>query len=283
LPELQRHNSRRARYSRREVTKSLKTSEMHMPGPDTVWEPASHKPFLTDGDIHIWRAPLDMSQAPRSLLAAWLAADESTRAARFHFQQDRDRFIAARGWLRMIAGRYLDMMPTAVDFAYSRYGKPAIRECVETVALRFNLAHAGDLALYAFTLRRDVGIDIEVIDPQFFSEAIARQFFSPREVTALLEFPVSERPHAFFDCWTRKEAFIKAQGMGLSLPLNQFEVSLEHDQPALLHTAWDPSEAGRWSLINIDPAPGYSAALAVRDGQYAVKYFHIDETFIITN
>lgn len=250
--------------------------------PTSIWQAVMSNPTLSDDEIHVWRAPLSISNAALTSFAALLAADEQTRAARFHFDLHRSQFIAGRGWLRTITGWYLKTAPATVKFKYSEFGKPSIRESGETVELRFNLAHSGDLALYAFSLRRDVGIDIEVIDPEFASETIARQFFSPKEVAALLEFPLDQRPHAFFDCWTRKEAFIKAQGMGLSLPLNQFEVSLKHDQPALLHTAWDCAEAARWSLVNIDAAAGYAAALAVPANQYHLKHFQVDETALVT-
>jgi 4'-phosphopantetheinyl transferase len=246
------------------------------------WQAPALKPTLSEDEIHVWRAPLNISNATLTSFAACLDTDEQARAARFHFDRHRNQFIAGRGWLRTITGWYLETDPAKLIFKNSDFGKPSIGESVETVPLRFNLAHSGELALYAFTLRREVGIDIEVIDPKFASETIAHQFFSPKEVAALLEFPINQRPPAFFDCWTRKEAFIKAQGMGLSLPLDQFEVSLEHDQAALLHTAWDAAEAARWSLINIDAAPGYAAALAVPAGQYYLKYFQVDETSLIT-
>ena len=245
------------------------------------WQAPARKPMLGDNDIHVWSAPLNISNATLTWFAACLDTDEQARAARFHFDRHRNQFIAGRGWLRTITGWYLRTDPAKLIFKYSDFGKPSISESVETVPLTFNLAHSGELALYAFTLGREVGIDIEVIDPKFASETIAQQFFSPKEVAALLKFPINERPHAFFDCWTRKEAFIKAQGMGLSLPLNQFEVSLEHDQPALLHTAWDAAEAARWSLINIDAAPGYAAALAVRAGQYSLQCFQVNEESLI--
>lgn len=237
---------------------------------------------LSDSEIQVWRAPLNVSHEALRSFTASLATDERTRAARFHFDHHRNQFVAARGWLRTITGWYLNAKPATVIFKYSDFGKPSIGAGVETIPLRFNLAHSGDFAVYAFTLGRDVGIDIELIDPKFASETIARQFFSPNEVAALMEVPITKRPHAFFDCWTRKEAFIKAQGQGLSLPLDQFEVSLKPEEPALLHTAWDSAEATRWSMINIDIGPGYAGALAVPAGDYCVQYVDVDETHLIT-
>ena len=258
-----------------------KPIETALSGTSQSWQPATRKLTLGDAEIHVWRAPLNISNATLSSFAAWLDSDEQDRAARYHFDQHRNQFIAGRGWLRTLIGWYLQTEPASLIFRYSDFGKPSISEGSETVPLRFNLAHAGDLALYAFTLRREIGIDIELIDAKFASETIARQFFSPKEVAALLKFPTDRRPHAFFDCWTRKEAFIKAQGMGLSLPLDQFEVSIEHDQPALLHTAWDAAEASRWALVNVDAAPGYAAALAVPAGEYSLKYFQLEEASLI--
>jgi 4'-phosphopantetheinyl transferase len=259
-----------------------KASETVLSATPGSWQDPTRKPTLGDTDIQVWRAPLNISNATLASFAACLDTDEQARAARFHFDRHRNQFIAARGWLRTITGWYLRTDPATLIFKYSDFGKPSINESVATVPLRFNLAHSGELALYAFTLRREVGIDIEVIDPKFASETIARQFFSPKEVAALLKFPINQRPHAFFDCWTRKEAFLKAQGMGLSLPLDQFEVSLKHDQPALLHTAWDAKEAARWSLKNIDAAPGYAAALAVPAGEYHLKHFQVNEESLMT-
>jgi len=245
----------------------------------TTWQQALQEPTLGESEIHVWRAPLNVSEETLQLFAECLAPDEETRAARFHFDQHRNYFVAGRGWLRTIISSYLKTTPVTLHFSYSSYGKPSLDE--GTIRLRFNVAHSGEFALYAFALGRDIGVDIELINPEFASEEIAKQFFSANEVTALLEFPASERPHAFFDCWTRKEAFIKAQGMGLSLPLDQFEVSLKHDEPALLRTNWDLTEAPRWSLMNIAVATEYAAALAVPAGAYCLKHFHIDEASLL--
>jgi 4'-phosphopantetheinyl transferase len=243
----------------------------------TSWHPAPLNPSLRESDVHLWRAPLNISRELLQSFAGTFATDEQSRAARFHFERHRNKFIAARGWLRTIIARYLNTRPDALNFTYSKYGKPSLEDQTK-LQLRFNVAHSGDFALYAFVLDSDIGVDIELINSEFATETIATRFFSSNEVAALLAFPTSKRIHAFFDCWTRKEAFIKAQGMGLSLPLDQFEVSLKHDQPALLRTNWDLGEARRWLLMNIDVALDYAAALAVPVGEYRVQHFHVDET-----
>jgi 4'-phosphopantetheinyl transferase len=246
---------------------------------DTSWRAAPLTPSLGEPDVHLWRAPLSISRELLQVFAGILATDEQSRAARFYFERHRNQFIAARGWLRTIIARYLNIPRDALNFTYSRYGKPSL----ETKAqLRFNVAHSGNFALYAFVLNRDIGIDIELMNSDFAGEAIATRFFSQNEIAALLAFPINKQVQAFFDCWTRKEAFIKAQGMGLSLPLNQFEVSLNHDQPALLRTNWDAGEATRWMLMNIDVAGDYAAAFAVTAGEYRVQHFYVDETAFLS-
>jgi 4'-phosphopantetheinyl transferase len=193
-----------------------------------------------------------------------LTADECQRAERYIFAKDRAHFVVARGLLRVLLGRYLGQEPQHLRFTYGRHGKPALATETGGVALRFNVSHSHGLALYAITRGREVGVDIEHIRPEVAQEQVAERFFSPREVTVLRALPTPLQAPAFFACWTRKEAYIKATGAGLALPLDQFDVSLAPGEPAaLLHTAWDPQEATRWALQDLAPAPGYRAAVAV--------------------
>lgn len=142
--------------------------------------------------------------------------------------------------------------------------KPALAEDSDESAIRFNMSHSHDLALYAVTRNRELGIDLEHIRKDFASHEIAQQFFSPREVARLRALPLSMQTKAFFNCWTRKEAYIKATGKGLSLPLHQFDVSLVPGEPTLLlSTRENPQEASRWTLRELKPGPGYVVALAV--------------------
>jgi 4'-phosphopantetheinyl transferase len=164
----------------------------------------------------------------------------------------------------MILSRYLDVEARLLRFRYGLRGKPAIAEEFGADWLRFNLSHSQEVALYAVAREREVGIDVEYVRPDATDEQIAERFFSPRELAKLQALPVDIRAAALFAAWTRKEAYLKAKGEGLSLALNQFEVSLAPGEPAaLVSTPWDPQEAARWSLQALTPGPGYAAALAV--------------------
>jgi 4'-phosphopantetheinyl transferase len=167
--------------------------------------------------------------------------------------------------LRVILGGYLNRAPERLSFSYSSHGKPALAEESDRDAIRFSVSHSHGVALYAFTRGRDVGIDLERIRADLAVVEIAERFFSQQEVAMLRAFRTEEQRQAFFRCWTCKEAYIKARGEGLSLPLDRFDVALAPggEPAAVLGTQRDPSEAARWSLLELDPGPGYVAALAV--------------------
>ncbi len=193
-----------------------------------------------------------------------LSTDEQQRASRFHFQRDRNHFVLARGILRTILSRYLNVSPDQIVFSFSEYGKPALSLEMDDRTLRFNVTHSHDIALYAVTRGREIGIDIELVREDFASLEIAEHFFSPTEVSMLYSLPHASRAKAFFDCWTRKEAYIKARGEGLSYPLHKFTVSLDPQSPTgLLSVDDDPSQAARWTLVELLAGQGYRAALAV--------------------
>jgi 4'-phosphopantetheinyl transferase len=220
--------------------------------------------ILGNNDVHVWRAPLDEAPPQIDTFLRTLAADEQTRAERFYFQRDRERFIIAHGILRAILGLYLHRAPECLAFCYSPHGKPVLAWESGGDAIRFNMSHSHGAALYAVARGREVGIDIEFIRCDVEAEQIAKRFFSRQECATLDALPLDLRKYAFFLCWTRKEAYIKARGEGLSLPLDQFDVSLIPGDPAvLLSTRPDPDEALRWNLQELAVAPGYAAALAV--------------------
>jgi medium-chain acyl-[acyl-carrier-protein] hydrolase len=224
------------------------------------WEERPSPPLGAD-EVHVWRVPLECRPETVSHLLAGLAPDERERADRFHFDKDRRHFIAGRGALRAVLGRYLGEPPERLRFTYNVYGKPAL---VGGGNVRFNLTHSHGLALLAVTRGREVGVDLERVRADLAGEELAERFFSPREVAALRGLPQGQRREAFFRCWTRKEAYIKARGAGLALPLDRFDVTLRPDEPAaLLATHDEPAEAGRWSLRNLAPGDGYAGALAV--------------------
>jgi 4'-phosphopantetheinyl transferase len=213
--------------------------------------------------MHVWRTALDVPESQVRSLWDTLTADERQRAERYIFEKDRTHFVVARGLLRVLLGRYLRQEPQSLRFTYGPHGKPVLATDTGGGALGFNVSHSHGLALYAVTRGREVGVDVERIRPEVAQEKIAERFFSPREVTVLRALPTPLQATAFFACWTRKEAYIKAKGEGLALPLDQFDVSLAPGEPAaLLRTAWDPQEAACWALQDLAPAPGYRAAVA---------------------
>jgi 4'-phosphopantetheinyl transferase len=214
--------------------------------------------------VHVWRVSLDVGVSQIESLHRLLAAEELTRARRYYFHKDRKRFIVGRGLLRVMLGRYLKADPKRLRFCYTLHGKPELAEENGDEAISFNLSHSDGLALYAFTRNRRIGVDLEAVSRHHGDERIPERFFSSREVSALRQLPADMQLEAFFNCWTRKEAYIKARGDGLSMPLDQFDVSLAPGEPAaLLNTSEDPEEASRWSLQSFVPAPGYVGALAV--------------------
>jgi 4'-phosphopantetheinyl transferase len=218
---------------------------------------------LQDGTVEVWFAELGDSNS----LDTWeslLAPEEQERAQRFHFAPDLRRYTYGRGLLRWLLGAYLEMDPTDLRFTYSPHGKPDLAFGIAKRQLGFNVSHSGTLLLLAFAWERCVGVDVEQVREDVEVEQIAERFFSHNEREALLSLNEASRIPAFFRCWSRKEAYIKATGKGLSLPLSEFDVSLLPGQPAaLLATRPDPREAGRWTLYNLETGSEYAAAVAV--------------------
>jgi len=225
------------------------------------WRPGPQRPDLSPAEVHVWQAGLDIPVQRLAQYETLLAADERARAARFRFDRHRDQYIAGRGMLRELLGRYLDQSPEAIKFSYSEYDKPFLPQG----ELQFNLAHSGGLVLYAFCLDEAVGVDVEVERELEDALQISERFFSPAERAVLQSLPQEARIPAFFRCWSRKEAFIKAVGEGLSYPLDAFDVSLAPDEPArLLTVRGSAGEARAWSLYSLALPPGYHGALAVK-------------------
>jgi 4'-phosphopantetheinyl transferase len=230
-------------------------------------------------DVHVWRASLDQTPTIVDQLRQFLSPDELARAGRFHFERDRRHFIVARGYLRALLSLYLKMHPAEIDFVYGSNGKPQLGTSCSHKSLYFNLAHSEGVVIYALTRVGEIGIDLEHIRPEFTADEIANRFFSPSEVSCLNAVADEHRAEAFFNCWTRKEAFIKAIGTGLSLPLNQFAVTLAPGEPAqLLETTWDEREASRWSIKSIDVGQNYVAAVALAAKDWQIKYRDVDNT-----
>jgi len=237
------------------------------------------EPLVIDPDeVHLWTTRLDVPPAQQKIWELYLSSDEMQRAARFHFERDQNHFIVARGVLRKILSYYTQKKPYEIRFDYNKYGKPLLPPEQGGRQLHFNLSHSAGICVYAVAYQREVGVDIEYIRPDFSELEIAERFFSPDEVKVLRSLPAAEQKTAFFLCWTRKEAFIKAKGQGLSIPLDQFDVSLVPGLPAkLLRTRYDHYEVHRWSLFNIDSFPGYAGAVAVAGRNCQLKYQYSSE------
>jgi 4'-phosphopantetheinyl transferase len=230
---------------------------------ENIWNNPPAQIALDGDEVHVWRVALDRSQATIERLSRLLAADEQVKTGRFRFAKDRNQFIIGRGLLRVLLGHYLACEPAQIRFRYSSYGKPSLEDGKQ-VGLQFNLSHSHQMALLVFTRGRDVGVDIEYMRPDVEFEQLARHFFSPTECAVLLDVAPALRKETFYNCWTRKEAYIKARGEGLSMPLDLFDVSLRPGEPAaLLQCRENPAEVARWSLHALLPGEQYAAALAV--------------------
>jgi len=227
---------------------------------------------LIQDEVHVWRASIDIPDEQIEELINTLSPDERKRSEKYHFRRDRQNFVAARGILRNILAGYLGTEPEKIIFSYSPYGKPFLSGPFSNRDLSFNLSHAKYLAMYAVTLKRKVGIDIEYPQQEFQWNDIVERFFSPLEKTELLALPEKNRHRAFFTYWTRKEAFLKANGTGLSTEIKDINVTLKHERSSyLLRPGCALREDDYWSLIDLNPGFGYLAALAAEGDGLRVR------------
>lgn len=229
---------------------------------------------LLADEVHVWRLTLDR---PIERFIELLQADERARANRFHFAKDRNHFAIARGFLRLLLGRYLQSDPKQLQFSYGAWGKPALAGEFRDSVLRFNMSHSHGIALYAITEEREIGVDVEYVRADFASGDIAQRFFSPFEVSVLCGLPADDRVAAFFKCWTRKEAYIKATGRGMSQPLDGFDVTFGPGENAALIRNEDGAPE-RWTMVDVEVGPGYAGAVAVEGRLTGIRYWNADET-----
>jgi 4'-phosphopantetheinyl transferase len=215
---------------------------------------------LLPTETHLWPINLDQLGHHTSDFASLLSVDESARAARFHFVRDRQSFTASRALLRILLGNYLGVKPETIQFSHGEAGKPRLKT---PSSLRFNISHSRSMALLAFTQASEIGVDIEEVRALDNLCGIAEQFFCAEEYRELISLRPELRERAFFQCWTRKESYMKAVGEGFSTALDQFRVTLlPHDPARLVHIDNDPDKAAGWTLHNVDVDPGYAAAVA---------------------
>jgi 4'-phosphopantetheinyl transferase len=228
------------------------------------------KCLIGEKEIHLWGVRLYADERCTSRLYASLSDDEKKSAEGYLLENDKKRFILCRGLLRMILGRYLRQNPKQIRFQQQTKGKPFLRD-VCNPPLHFNLAHSGEYVIYALTHECEVGVDIEYLREVNDMEFIARRFFTEEECTDLFSLPHEKRAEGFFNCWTRKEAYIKALGEGLSLPLRQFQVSLIPGQPAAIVKQHRTPPLSAWTLIHLALAEGYVGALAIPSNLLALR------------
>jgi 4'-phosphopantetheinyl transferase len=214
-------------------------------------------------EVHVWRASLDLPLVTVEQLATALDDEERARAGRFHAERDRRRYIVAHAFMRDVLARYAGASTAALRFGTGRHGKPYLKSPALPNPLEFNLSHSGDLALLAVAWARPVGVDVEAARTGFDFLEVAEMVFSPAERRTLVEATGPARADAFYACWSRKEAYIKATGIGVAEGLDHFEVSLAPGAPAaLLADLRDPAALQRWRLSGLEPGPGYAGAVA---------------------
>ena len=227
--------------------------------------------------VFVYRAALAVAPERLREYAALLAPDETERAANYRFDRDRNRYIVGRGILRVLFASILSASPESLRFSYSPFYKPALIQPDDAPQLHFNLAHSEDAALFAFAWDRTLGVDIEAVKSDTPCDELAQNYFAEAECAAYFNLPEPERRAAFFRIWTRKEAYVKARGEGLSLPLSHFDVSSGEADARLLTTRPDAGEADRWRMANLSLGDNFAGALVAFGSDWTLEYGALDE------
>jgi 4'-phosphopantetheinyl transferase len=236
------------------------------------WSSPPSSLSVDDSAIHIWRAHLDLPTPLRARLEGSLDVAELERANRYHSNEHRDRYIACRAILRAILGRYPGLDPRSVEFEYGKYGKPEIKS--GAVGLKFSVSHSHDLALYALTWRRGIGVDVEHLRPVPLADKIVESYFTPRERAAYVALSPEKRQAAFFHAWTGKEACLKAIGVGLSAPLQSVEVLFGAEDAVEVRWLERGSEkVTPWIVHAFEPKRNYAAAVAVKGSGCRLRFW----------
>ena len=249
---------------------------------DTIYKDLPPRDLLLEtNEVHLWVVFLDQPDPLLQGLHKTLSDDECERADRFVFQKDRNRFIVGRGVLRVVLGRYLKTAADSIIFRYGIRGKPEVANAPAGNILYFNLSHSEGLGLFAFSRRDNVGVDVEYIRDVPEMEKIVDRFFSEKEAEKFRTLPKNKKREAFFDGWTRKEAYVKALGDGLLMPLNSFDVSFLPGEPArLLSINGDEKEGARWSIKTLPLGTNYTGALAVESTSFDLKMWQWRPEFL---
>jgi 4'-phosphopantetheinyl transferase len=254
--------------------RGMMNSELNK-SPNSVWAAAPENFELAQGEVHVWYEDFALLQAVEiNQNLQVLALDEIEKAQRFRFEKDRQNYINARSWLRKIIGKYLRISPGLLQFGYGEYGKPwLMNEEGNPHSLQFNLSHSEGVAICALAWEKPLGIDVEALRFENSYDSVAENFFSQNERLALQTVASEFKQIAFFNCWTRKEAYLKARGDGLIFPLDEFDVSLNFDEAKLLSVHHFPEENQRWTLYHLNPKPNFVGALAVEGKPTKIQFF----------
>lgn len=241
-----------------------------------MWMKAPEHYSLVPGVIHLWKLDLLAPPDPLEYYQEIISNEEKERAARFYFPKDAHQFMVGRAVLRILLGRYLDVSPASLSFTFSEFGKPSVANAID---LHFNISHSGGLAVMGFTRAASIGVDLEKVKPNLEIKPIASRFFAEREQEVLFSLPDHLQLSAFYQCWTSKEAFIKAHGQGLSLPLDEFEVEVHPAKEAALKSVhWEPELATHWHIRGFQPADGFRGAVVRAGGIDGVGFYRVDDT-----
>jgi len=242
----------------------------------TTWRSTPKDLTLAPDFVDIWRSPVDLPAMQRLALQQCLSPLEIERADRYRVMARREEFIVARGLLRTILGRLLAADPRAIEFTFSIKGKPAIDRPETGRAISFNLSHSHGLILIAATLGRSVGVDVELVREQTDFERMAERFFSPVECEVLRSVEEKDRRRAFFTCWTRKEAFLKATGMGITVALDSFDVEYwPPDRASLLALRQPEMNDADWTMRNVPVGGDHAASVAVEGPAIEMRHWEV--------
>jgi len=238
------------------------------------WSPPPDHLHLGKGEVHVWRGIVDIPSAALQVFKDMLSGEERDRAARFRFPRHQHRFIAARGMLRSLLGRYVHLPPRDIEFGFGAQGKPFLKNRISS-PLYFNISHSQKIALFAFSSESEVGIDVEGPQPRLDYQGVAQRVLSSQEQQWLQDLPAFGQKSALLTAWARKEAFVKAMGTGLTFPLRDITITILPDQPPRLVHITDPSLNGtHWSIHPLNPRVRYVAALVVAGHPHQIRLWN---------
>jgi 4'-phosphopantetheinyl transferase len=242
-----------------------------------TWNSSAGKTPPKGDEVDLWRIALDDPHRSPEALRRDLTDDELRRADAFHFERDRRRFVVARAALRRILAKSTGLQPGALSFRYGDQGKPRLLTPNGDDGLRFNLSHSRGLAICGVTRGQEIGVDVERVRTRVEIDRIAQRFFSPREYQALRSIDPERRREAFFRCWTRKEACLKAIGRGIFSGSTRFDVTLLPDEPAqLIEIRDEPTKASRWTVRDLSPEAGFVGAVVTSGRLDSLRHWRFE-------